>query len=63
MAEGTLAEWLVPDGAEVSQGDPIYTLETNKTAQEIEAPVFGRLVQKAEAGSTLDVGMEIGEIV
>jgi len=63
MTEGTLAEWLVADGAEVKEGDPIYALETGKSVQEIAAPASGRLVQKVPAGGTLDVGTEIGEIV
>jgi pyruvate/2-oxoglutarate dehydrogenase complex dihydrolipoamide acyltransferase (E2) component len=62
MTEGTLAEWLVADGAQVNEGDPIYVLETGKAAQEITAPVSGRLVQRAEAGVTYDVGTDIGEI-
>jgi len=60
--EGTLAEWLVDDGAMVEAGQPIYSLETDKSVQEIEAPESGRLTQKAEAGETYPVGTEIGEI-
>jgi pyruvate/2-oxoglutarate dehydrogenase complex dihydrolipoamide acyltransferase (E2) component len=61
--EGTLAEWLVDDGAEVAEGDAIYLLETDKSAQEIEAPASGKLTQKVAAGETYPVGTEIGEIV
>jgi pyruvate/2-oxoglutarate dehydrogenase complex dihydrolipoamide acyltransferase (E2) component len=61
--EGTLVEWLVADGAEVKEGDPIYVLETGKTAREIEATSSGRLVQKAVAGQEYPVGTEIGEIL
>jgi len=60
--EGTLAEWLVDDGTMVEAGQPIYSLETDKSVQEIEAPVAGRLTQKAEAGETYPVGTEIGDI-
>lgn len=63
MQEGTLAEWVVADGAEVNVGDVIYLLETDKASREIEAPAAGKLVHKAEAGETYDVGTEIGEIV
>jgi pyruvate/2-oxoglutarate dehydrogenase complex dihydrolipoamide acyltransferase (E2) component len=63
MTEGVLAEWLVADGAQVKEGDPIYTLETGKAVQEIQAPVAGRLMQKAQAGETYPVGTDIGEIV
>ncbi len=60
--EGTLAEWLVDDGAMVEAGQPIYSLETDKSVQEIEAPESGRLTHKAAAGETYPVGTEIGEI-
>lgn len=60
--EGTLAEWLVDDGAIVEEGEPIYSLETDKSVQDIEAPASGRLTQKVAAGETYTVGTEIGEI-
>ena len=60
--EGTLTEWLVADGATVEEGQAIYALETDKSVQEIEAPVAGKLSQKVEAGETYPVGTEIGEI-
>ena len=63
MQEGTLAEWVAADGAEVKEGDVIYLLETDKASREIEAPTSGKLVHKAAAGETYDVGTEIGEIV
>ncbi len=63
MTEGTLAEWLVEDGRDVALGEPIYVLETDKAAQEIEAPEAGRLVHKVAAGEIYEVGVEIGEIV
>ena len=61
--EGKLSEWLVEDGATVAAGQPIYSLETDKSVQEIEAPESGKLVQKQPAGETYAVGTEIGEIV
>jgi pyruvate/2-oxoglutarate dehydrogenase complex dihydrolipoamide acyltransferase (E2) component len=63
MTEGGLAQWLVEDGAQVNEGDPIYVLETEKAAQEIAAPASGKLVQKATAGEIYPVGTDIGEIV
>ncbi len=62
MTEGSLAEWLVTDGTQVKEGDPIYVLETGKAAQEILAPASGRLVQTGKAGETYPVGTDIGEI-
>lgn len=60
--EGTLTEWLVDDGASVEEGQPIYSLETDKSVQDIESPAAGTLTQKAEAGETYEVGTEIGVI-
>jgi pyruvate/2-oxoglutarate dehydrogenase complex dihydrolipoamide acyltransferase (E2) component len=60
--EGTLAEWLVDDGAIVEEGQPIYSLETDKSVQDIEAPASGKLTQKVAAGETYAVGTEIGQI-
>ena len=62
MTEGTLAEWLVPDGAVVSAGDVIYLLETDKVESEIEAPVAGQLRQLVAAGELYPVGQQVGEI-
>ncbi len=60
--EGTLAEWLADDGETVKEGQPIYSLETDKSVQDIEAPVSGILTHKVAAGETYPVGTEIGEI-
>lgn len=62
MTEATLAEWLVPAGTVVEVGQAIYSLESDKSVQEIEAPVAGRLIQTGEAGETYPVGTEIGSI-
>lgn len=62
MQEGTLAQWLVPDGATVSVGQPIYTLELEKSTIDIEAPEAGVLRQTAAIGQPYKVGTVIGEI-
>ena len=43
MNEATLAEWMVADGAAVTEGQPLYALESDKSVQEIEAPASGKL--------------------
>ncbi len=62
MTEGTIAEWLVEDGATVEAGQPIYRIETDKTDAEIESPVGGVLHIEADPGEVLEVGTPIGEI-
>ena len=63
MQTGTIAEWLVEDGAVVTEGQPIYNLEIEKTLVEIEAPAAGVLRQIAEAGKSFSIGEIIGEIL
>ena len=62
MNEGQLAEWLVEDGAEVSEGQPLYALESDKSTQEVEAPASGRLKIIASIGVTYEVGTVLAEI-
>jgi len=62
MTEGELAEWLVPDGAEVTEGQVIYTVESDKSTQEVEAPASGILKQVGKVGETYAVGDALGEI-
>jgi len=63
MEEGTIAQWLVADGAAVTAGQPLYSLESEKAVQEIEAPGTGTLRIIEGAGGTFKVGAVIGEIV
>ncbi len=62
MEEGTLAEWLVADGAAVEAGAPIYSLESDKSVQEVEAPVTGIIRIIGKVGETYPVGELIGTI-
>ena len=43
MNEGQIAEWLAADGAQVSEGDPLFLLEADKSTNEVEAPASGIL--------------------
>lgn len=60
MEEGTIVEWLVADGTEVTAGDPVLVIETDKTQTEVEAGAGGRLRQLAVVGETLPCGAVIG---
>jgi pyruvate/2-oxoglutarate dehydrogenase complex dihydrolipoamide acyltransferase (E2) component len=60
MTEGTLVEWHQPDGASISPGDLLYSIETEKTVQEIEAQEGGILRRVGEEGETYPVGELIG---
>jgi pyruvate/2-oxoglutarate dehydrogenase complex dihydrolipoamide acyltransferase (E2) component len=62
MQEGILAAWLVDDGQSVTEGQPIYTLEIEKSTMDVEAPATGVLRQIGTAGVAYKVGEIIGEI-
>jgi pyruvate/2-oxoglutarate dehydrogenase complex dihydrolipoamide acyltransferase (E2) component len=62
MTEGTVAEWLVPNGAQVEEGQVLYALEAEKTTQEIEAPASGALTILVEAGTEAAVGTLLATI-
>ena len=62
MNEGQIAEWLAADGAQVTEGDPLFLLEADKSTNEVEAPASGILRIEAEAGETYEVGTVIGYI-
>jgi len=62
MNEGTIAEWMVADGAEVTEGQPLYSLESEKSVQEIESPAAGTLKILKQAGEVYEVGTVIGVI-
>lgn len=62
MNEGTLAEWLVPDGGQVAEGQTLYALESDKSTQEVESPATGTLRIIAAIGETYEVGTVLATI-
>ncbi|MGY0610794.1 biotin/lipoyl-containing protein [Luteimonas sp. A501] len=62
MTEGVLANWLVEDGATVTEGQAIYELETEKAVQEVESPAAGVIRIEAKAGETYPVGERLGVV-
>lgn len=48
MTEGTIAEWMVSDGAAVSRGDVICLIETAKISNEVEAERDGVVLKIVE---------------
>lgn len=41
--EVVVMEWVVDEGADVAEGDPILRVETDKALVEVPAPVTGKL--------------------
>lgn len=62
MDKGVLAEWLVADGSNVKEGQPLYSLESDKSVQEIPAPASGILRILMAPGQEYTVGTVLGEI-
>lgn len=62
MSEGIIAEWLVADGGAVQAGAPLYSIESDKSVQEIEAPASGKLRIVVQPGISHPVGTVLGFI-
>ncbi|MFN3258299.1 MAG: dihydrolipoamide acetyltransferase family protein [Ilumatobacter sp.] len=62
MEEGTILEWLVEDGAEITVGAPVLVIETDKTETEVEAAASGTLQRVGAAGDTFPCGATIAYV-
>ncbi len=58
-----ILEWLKPDGAAVSAGEPVVSFETSKANVEIEAPASGYLKHSTRVGQEVPVGAVLCYIV
>src|SRR5690606_30172874 len=63
VTEATIGEWLKKPGDQVKLDEPIASLETDKVAVEVPAPVAGVMgEQKVAVGDTVEVGAVIAVI-
>lgn len=62
MNEGELSEWLVADGGQAVEGQPLYSLESDKSTTEVDAPASGTLRIHKAIGETYQVGTVLGVI-
>ncbi|MGH7904447.1 MAG: biotin/lipoyl-containing protein, partial [Candidatus Dormibacteraceae bacterium] len=61
---GILVAWLRGEGDEVTKGEPLMEVETDKAVVEVEAPASGRLAAvTAAAGDQVPVGHVIAQIL
>ncbi|MHA3794456.1 lipoyl domain-containing protein [Sphingomonas sp. YL-JM2C] len=56
MNEGVLSEWLAADGVQVVEGQALFSLESDKSTNEVEAPASGTLRILKEIDQTYEVG-------
>lgn len=62
MNEGMLAEWLLADGGQVTEGQALYSIESDKSVNEIESPATGTLRIIAASREAHEVGTVLGII-
>jgi len=62
MNDGKLTEWLIADGGSVEIGQPLFSLESEKSVQEVESPATGTLKILKPVDETYEVGTVLGVI-
>src|SRR5712691_6326194 len=61
---GKIVQWLKAEGEQVTKGEPLVEIETDKATVEIEAPADGMLTHiAATAGDDVPVGQVIASIL
>jgi len=66
MEEGKFLAWLKQDGDSIKEGDPLFTLESDKAAQEVEAIDSGFLhiaLNGPKLGDVIKVGHVLGYLL
>lgn len=63
MNEAVLSQWLIEDGATVKEGQALYSIESDKSVEEIPAPASGILKVIAAVGETYPVGTVLAQIL
>lgn len=63
MESGQISRWYAKDGDNISKGQLLFEIETDKAAMEVDAPASGILRDvKAEEGATVPVGQAVAWI-
>src|SRR5262245_45463707 len=57
LTEGEIARWLVSEGQEIAEDDPLVEVQTDKTTVEIPSPAAGKVARiLVEEGKVVPVG-------
>ena len=57
LTEGEIARWLVQEGQEIAEDDPLVEVQTDKTTVEIPSPAAGKVASiLVEEGKVVPVG-------
>ncbi len=62
VTEGTISRWLKPNGSFVKMDEPVFELESDKAAIDVNAPASGVLKIAVAEGNTVQVGAVVGSI-
>jgi 2-oxoglutarate dehydrogenase E2 component (dihydrolipoamide succinyltransferase) len=62
ITTGVLSAWLKENGDSVKDGEPIFSLETDKISTEVPAPGSGVLRIKVQAGEEVQIGQVVAAI-
>jgi len=63
MTEGTIIQWLVPEGGACKEGEPLFEMETDKLTITMDAPATGKLLKIVRGeGETVEITKLIGVI-
>ena len=63
VTEGTILRWLVQEGDEVKEDDPILEISTDKVDTEVPSPFSGKVTSlMVEEGETVEVGASLLEL-
>ena len=63
MTEGTITQWLVPEGGKCVEGEPLFEMETDKLTITMDAPATGTLLKIVHgADETVEITKLIGVI-
>lgn len=62
VSEATLTKVLVEEGGQAIEGQPLFTIETEKVETEIVAGASGTVHWTGTEGTTYEIGTEIGSI-
>jgi len=60
ITSGVLSVWHKQNGAAVSEGEALFTLETDKISTEVPASSAGKLQIQVEAGQEVKIGQVVG---
>jgi len=64
VTEGTVLEWHVSEGQQVSEGDTVIEVSTDKVDAEVPAPASGTITKLlVEVDATVQVGQALAEMV